>query len=434
MFIHGFKRRNAALLCIFLIALTLRLVSAFLNTGKEESYWLGADAQYDLIASNIVSGRGYYIDGNNFEGLDRSFTGKEKIYSFRSPLYPYTLALLYKTFGRAPLTVGIFQALISSLIVLLFFLIGRKLFDERVGLGVALVVALYPYSIQHDIRVFDTALFEFILACLVLSILRMAEKPTILRSILIGFLMGLAIHCRTSFVTFTAFFFLPFLISYKFNPKQVFRITILIILTEMVVLSPWVLRNYFIHDKIVLSTYGGWNFLLGNNATALQKLQNHEEADLALSLNLKNSSTTPANLTETEMDKWFFQKGFEFIKNNPYTFFKLLWVKTINFWNVRLTPPSNSLWKELIYSISYGTILLLSIPGIFLSFKEWRKFFFLYLLFVYFTISFVPFITTSRHRKPLDPYLAMFGVYWIIYLYEKFQQRKMVKISHNNNS
>jgi len=197
---------------------------------------------------------------------------------------------------------------------------------------------------------------------------------------------------------------------YKFSLKQVFRIAILIFLAEIIILSPWLFRNYIIHNEIVLSTYGGWNFLLGNNELTLQEIQNRKEVDKALSNHMSNSLINLEKLTEPEMDKWFYQKGFEFIENNPITFLKLLWLKTINLWSVRLNPPSKSFWKELIYSLSYGAILFFSIPGIWLSFKNWRNFFLVYLLFIYFTISYIPFITLSRYRKPLDPYLAMFAI------------------------
>jgi 4-amino-4-deoxy-L-arabinose transferase-like glycosyltransferase len=421
-----FKRCQITLLAIFLIALTFRVLFVFFYNRMGEDFWLGADLQYDRIASNIASGRGYYMDGN-LEGLDQSLHGKEKFYSFRSPLYPYILAGLYTIFGRSVITVGICQALVSSLTVLLLFFIGRKLFDERVGLGTALIAAVYPYGVYHDIRVFDNFLFEFILGLLILSILRLGENPTTLNSILIGLLMGLAILCRSAFVTFTAFFFLPFLISYRFSLKKVLRIAMVIVFVECIVLSPWLLRNYLLHNRIVLSTYGGWNFLLGNNELTFQEVQNRREGDLALSRYLKNSSVTLTHLTESEMDQWFFHKGIEFIKNNPDTFLKLICLKIVNFWNVRLIPASSP-WKELIYSLSYGTILFLSLPGIVLSLKQWRKFFLIYLLLLYFTVSYIPFAVVSRYRKPVDPYLIMFGIYGVIYLYEKLQQHRFQQI------
>jgi len=209
------RHQNTVFLYIFLFGMTLRLATAFYYVNLGEGFWHTADVQYDLIASSIASGKGYYVDGNNFEGLDKTFTGKEKIYSFRSPLYPYLLAGLYKTFGRTPLMVGTFQALMSSLTVLLVFLIARKLFNVQVALGAALVAAVYPYSVVHDIRIFDTSLFEFILGWLVLSIMRLSEKPNTLNCMITGSLLGLGVLCRMAFVTFSIFLFIPFFIAYK---------------------------------------------------------------------------------------------------------------------------------------------------------------------------------------------------------------------------
>ena len=139
---------------------------------------------------------------------------------------------------------------------------------------------------------------------------------------------------------------------------------------------------------------------------------------------LRHSSTTLTHLTEPKIDRWFYRRGFEFIRNNPTTFLQLLWIKAVNLWNVRLTPASTSPRREFIYTVSYGTILVLSLPGLLWSFRDWRRFAILYLLFVFFTIAYVPFLTFTRYRKPLDPYLAMFALSTLFCLYEKFRPQK----------
>ena len=256
------EHQKLALLFIFFIALLPRLGLVVL-LGEE--FLLTADPQYHTIASRIVAGEGYFVGEDHLEGLGKQFTGKDKMYSHRAPLYPYTLAALYQLFGARPLVAGVSQALLSSATVLLFFFIGRRLFNERLGLAVASVAALYPYSIIHDVRIIDTALFEFLLALVVLSMLRLREHPSLTNSVLVGFIVGLAIHCRSSFILFIPFLFVPYLFAYRFGVGRVSRLATPIVLTIGVVLSPWLVRNYLIHDRLLLSTYGGWNFFLGNS-------------------------------------------------------------------------------------------------------------------------------------------------------------------------
>lgn len=412
------EHEKFVLVCIFVLALLLRL-GLVLVRGEE--FLLSADPQYDTIASRIVAGEGYFVGEDHLEGLGKRFTGKDKMYSHRAPLYPYTLAALYQLFGAGPVVAGVFQALLSSATALLFFFIGRRLFNEQIGLAVALVAALYPYSLIHDVRIIDTALFEFLLALVVLSMLRLRERPSLTNSVLTGLVVGLTIHCRSSFILFIPCLFVPYFFAYRFGVGRVLSLAIPIVLTIAIVLSPWLVRNYLIHDRLLLSTYGGWNFFLGNSEVTLQAVRERGEVDGVMADHLRHSSITLAHLTEPEIDRWFYRRGFEFIKNNPATFLELLWVKAVNLWNVRLTPASPSPWREFIYTFSYGTILVLSIPGLIWSFRNWRRFAILYLLFVFFTVAYVPFLTFTRYRKPLDPYLAMFALYTLFCLYEKFR-------------
>lgn len=418
------KSYKTALLGIFLVALTLRLIFVFYYETRQESYWGSADLQYDQIATHIATGKGYYA-GDYFEGLGQFYFGKEKLYSIRSPLYPYLLAALYILFGRSVLGIGIFQALMSSLIIFSYFYIGRRVFGNKIGLVAALAVALYPYSIFHDIRVFDTVLFEFFLGLLIVSILRLVEKPTWKNGVVSGVLMGLAANSRLFFFTFSTFFFLFLLLQFRGEFKKSVKLFLIVFLSQILVLAPWIVRNYSIHHTFLLSIDGGWNFFLGNNRLTMEQMQNRREMDETVKELRKELPKNLMRLKEAEIDQLFYKKGLEFIKNHPAEFFKLLWIKTLGLWGFYLNPSGNNFWKNLIYSLSYGSILFLSIPGILLSFKEREKYYFFYFLFFYFTISYIPFITLSRYRKPLDPYLIMFGLYGVIHFYQKFSGQKI---------
>lgn len=88
---------------------------------------------------------------------------------------------------------------ISDLLTLfVLFLLGRKLFNEKVGLIAAFfyAVSVLPIQLSHFYAV-DTLLTFFILTILYQLVL-FYEKPTIKRGVVVGFLFGIALATKVS--------------------------------------------------------------------------------------------------------------------------------------------------------------------------------------------------------------------------------------------
>src|SRR5437867_1951996 len=168
------RGRARVLVAVFLVALALRLTSGLWTQG---TFWTTGDTQYDLIATNLTRGYGFYTD--NIEGLDPGATGvRARFSSFRAPLYPLLLAATYTLVGRHAVSVVLLQAILSALIPVLIYLIARRIHDEPVARGSAAIAAIYPYSVYHDVHLFDTALFELFLAAFVLLLLVIRQQPS----------------------------------------------------------------------------------------------------------------------------------------------------------------------------------------------------------------------------------------------------------------
>ncbi|MEO0102589.1 MAG: glycosyltransferase family 39 protein, partial [candidate division WOR-3 bacterium] len=82
---------------------------------------------------------------------------------FRAPLYPYFLALIYKIFGINLFIPRIIQILIGSGSCLLVYLIGKKIFSQKVGTIAGLAASLYPLLIYFDGELLLTNLLIFLI-------------------------------------------------------------------------------------------------------------------------------------------------------------------------------------------------------------------------------------------------------------------------------
>ncbi len=130
------KKTLAMLLLVLLVGFYLR-----------NSYYVHGEATdgfvYGESAKNIV-GNGIYakdcIVGNWQEC---------KLYEqvLAPPGYPFLIALSYYAFGVNSINASIISAFLSTFTLLIVFLIGKKLANERVGLFSTLVLALFPLDL-----------------------------------------------------------------------------------------------------------------------------------------------------------------------------------------------------------------------------------------------------------------------------------------------
>ena len=409
---------------ILLAALALRLAVGFWLARSPDAYWRDADRQYVQIAQNLAAGQGYSVQGGFLEGLGGLLSTESRMYSHRSPLYPGLLALVYRCVGSSAAVHVVLQSMLSTIVVWLLYFVAARAFDRRTAIVAAAIVAVYPYGLYHDLRVFDTPLFEALAAGFMLLVLKLADRPSAPGGVVTGLVAGLAVLCRSLFLTFVPVAMLYVWLARPGVRMRRFVAAGLVGVAMVAVLAPWAARNYRIHGRPLLSTYGGWNFLLGNSPVTLKAVSAGGEADGDLSRWLQGRAPEFAGLSETAMDEWFYREGKTYVRENPATFVRLLWVKTVNYWSILKIPRAEGLAKNMVYTLSYGPLLALAAVGLIASARRWRDLGLFYLMFLEFTASYAVFITVSRHRKPLDAYLAIFAAYAVCRFWDWLCRRR----------
>ena len=127
----GARQRSMAwkrLLPLFLTFLLALLVRTFLLQGTRVVW--GDEPFYLWLGRNLLTGRGF------------SFTGHPDVH--HAPLFPGLAGLVYLVTGDLALASEILYAVLGSLLVLPIYAIGREIYDRRVGLAAASLVAVFP--------------------------------------------------------------------------------------------------------------------------------------------------------------------------------------------------------------------------------------------------------------------------------------------------
>lgn len=363
-------------------------------------------AEYDIMAMNILEGKGFISSAYYRELIGKPyypFTEIGQPTAVKMPLYPIFLAIIYLIFGHYYTVAIIIQLLMYSVGTLLVYAIGKDIYNKNVGIIASGIFSLYPHYIYYSSQLLTENLTTFLLLLSVFYLIRTNKRGSLLNLVLSGIFIGLTILCRSSWLLFP-FGLFCWLFFLRIDIKEIIKRYLIILIISMAIVSPWFIRNYIVFNAFpVLQTTGGVNLYLGNQLSEMWggELGAVTEDKLLPYLNDLNGKT------EVEKDKYMFKIGKEHIKNSPTLFLKMLCVKFMEFF--RVYSKNVSFNVNILNICSFGVILILSIFGVFLSLKYWRKSSLLLILIAYATFTQIFFTAAARYRIPIDVFISIYA-------------------------
>jgi 4-amino-4-deoxy-L-arabinose transferase-like glycosyltransferase len=249
---HGGVAVLVALTLIVALGLGLRLESALNPDANPGGGSIVAYQGNDTLAYERIS-EALYETG-------RYGTEEMRSPSDWSPGAPFFYAGVYfLTGGTDPEKARIAVALLGAVMVLLVYLIGRRLAGPVAGLIAALLAATYPTFIDNNGQLLSEPIAAALLAAAVLSFLWAADGRRAWAWLVPGLFLGATALTRPEYLPFAAVFALITLI--KVARARSFGIGLassaLLVAAFAAVLAPWTMRNYFVLDRFVPITTGG---------------------------------------------------------------------------------------------------------------------------------------------------------------------------------
>ncbi|MDP3710657.1 MAG: glycosyltransferase family 39 protein [bacterium] len=239
---------------------------------------LNVDAKaHQRIAINLAEGNGYWEQIPPNKEFDRAI-GRS------GPLLEFWIAGVYKVFGVHIYLIWIIQALLHAATVFLIYRITQTLFDKiksRIpAAGAAIIYGWYPDLIESTSMLMTEISFLFLLVLSVFLFLRYHQKKNISWLIFFSISFGLAYLARSA-VSFAYLAFLGYFISQKRWKHLALSLVIV-----LVVLTPWIIRNYQTFGAFIPSRiYGFYTLYVGNHHGAsgeneIEKLTDAKELEL----------------------------------------------------------------------------------------------------------------------------------------------------------
>jgi len=383
------------------------------------------------IAENIVSGIGFSFSywGNPVQPT-----------SIMAPFYPYFLAAFYFVFGQGPVSyflIQLIQAVVLAVTAVLIYYIARAIFSQPVGLLSGIAFALYPEYPFLTTEIHQLTFNTFCVALIVFCLLRFCESPTTRRATFIGAALGLS-----GLVFPAALFYSPFIALWmvvELRDSHGFKSSIglvgLVATISFLIISPWAIRNYLVHDKVMLVKAWGWNFWRGNYPPGIYIGMPNTLASLSDQIQQRLLT-----MSEVEGNNLLRKMTFQWIASHPTIWLEGVAKKMIYLWyyphDLYITEfvqqsRSSSTISPTIYAlrkIGYTPVLVLGFAGMVVGWLKDKHIMPLFLLFIAFTFEYGLFYVRPVYRIPtIQPYIIIFAVYSCYLLADRYFGSSMAR-------
>ena len=366
-----------------------------------------------------------------------------------SPFYLHFMTALKKVLGVDWTYVKFIQSFLGALNGLLIFAVGRRVFRPEVGFLAGLIYALYGNLIVLESTLEPTVFVLTFNLLAVYGLQRVSEDGDFLGRAWIwplfaGLFVGLSIITKPNFLLFLpvgAVWLLTCVVPTVTFQRRLAN-TLFFFAAALLVVIPVTVRNYVKqHDFVLVTADAGKVFFHGNGrgATALEGTglpdegfaeEGADEPDYAHVLYRKRASHLSGRaLSPSESSKFWMKRALDDIMSDSVAYVKLELKKLFYFFNDYEMHYIASAYKEYKASLAfpfirYGVIASLSLLGMILALKSFKKHLLAYAVVFLYMISGMLFLVQSRYRTPAVPYLCLFAGYAIYSLKEMMVSKR----------
>ena len=288
------------------------------------------DNEWGILLNNlIVSGvLGIHIvDGDVVKYAYAGINQKVLPSVFMPPLYAYFLYIIKILIGdlyNFVNTVIFIQIILSLFSILLFFKILKSFFSLKLSLLFSFIYSIIPINIYVPTQISSITIQIFLILVYLIFFNRCLNNKNSYDLVKFSLFGGLLILIRGEFFIFHILTFFYLILTRKVFLKEI----LIFVFFSSFIVSPYLIRNYLTFNEIVLTKSLGYNLLKGNNpestiegnAISVEKIFKE-----------KNKFIKIENRYEINLDNFYKNLAFEYIKENPEDFLKKYFLKVFSF-------------------------------------------------------------------------------------------------------
>ena len=315
------------------------------------------DAFFHGTAQLLADGHGY------LRPLDFAFHGQSIPTAEHPPLYPLLLSVpraLSLDGLDAERMIGV---AIGTGTVAVAALIGRRVAGDRAGLAAAVLCAAYPSFIAADGAIMSETLFGFLVALGVLMALRLRTRPSPAVAAGLGVAIGLAALTRSEGLLLVPLLGAPAL--WRASGQRL-ALGAAVALATVVVVAPWVVRNWEVFGRPVLSDNQG-TLLAGSNCRRTYYGKDIGWFSVAC-VPAANPSAAGASTNEAEHSASLTDRGLDYAGAHPGRAVLVAGVRLARVWGLyqpgrQAIATGRRAWVQKVGVVVYYLVVLTAILG-----------------------------------------------------------------------
>ena len=414
------RARNPTWGLVFLLLAALVLRLAMIGDQPAE---LTQDRDAYLgIATSLLERRGY------------SSPDSTQPTAFRPPVYPLLLAFGILVFP-VPVAVGGINVIAGLLTVWLTERLGNCLGLGRYRFIAAGLVAIDPLLLRYTVQPMTESLCTFLAALLLWSLVTVSTSPCAnswYQRFGCGFAFGLLVLCRPTFWPLAVFFCWNGGVAFGqlfWQQDRRARMKVLLSMLScplgtLLVVAPWLIRNWLVLGvPILTTTHGGYTLLLSNNPVFYQEVVQRPWGTVWQLESLTNWQSEMesqiqhqlgSDASEVARDRWYVAQARQSIAATPRLFAGATLHRIRSLWN---TVPQGEAAEQtasatvIAVGWYYSLVLTVGLLGMVLVAWQDRRHAWLplYALIATVQLAHLFYWTNARMRAPLTPALSLFA-------------------------
>lgn len=459
--------RFGAIIVVVALALAVRVV------------YLVETRDAPLVQQLVGDAAGYYAWGQRIAA--RNWVGDEAFY--QAPLYPYTLAVIFKLFGDGVWIIRLVQSVWGAVAAGLLCLAATQLFGKRSGIVAGAMWAVYPPAIVFDGMVQKASLGGFLTCALIAAVAGVLHRAradvhegatfaqardksgldsargsgdAVWRFGVIGVLVGLLCLVRENALVWAPLILLWALLCRRResagDDTEVSRYgtfgrwvgVVAYVVGLALVLGPVAARNAAVGGGWSVTTYqAGPNFYIGNSAEATGRyrplVRGHEtpafERADATALAEREMGR---KLGPEEVSDYWIRRAWSDIRAGPGRWLRLMGRKllmTVNAYEVS-DVESQYVYERLSYLLAalgpvwhFGVVFPLAGVGVVATRRDWRRLWLFYALMASMAAAVAAFYVMARYRFPLAVLMVPFAGAGVMWAWDRIGQRRWRNVS-----